>query len=99
MRAHRLAVLAIATALAALAAEQQQNSARPEDRVLAAMGPMNPAVAVAWNQTAYEIVFAEDQFFRFTGHLALAMTHVAIHDALNAFIPLYGQYSFTGHDS
>ena len=55
----------IATALAALAAEQQQNSARPEDRVLAAMGPMNPAVAVAWNQTAYEIAFAEDQFFTF----------------------------------
>ncbi|MGH7717719.1 MAG: vanadium-dependent haloperoxidase [Gemmatimonadaceae bacterium] len=53
-------------------------------------------VAVAWNLIAYETANAHDQFFSFVGSRALAMAHVAMHDALNAITPRYEQYAFTG---
>ncbi len=55
-----------------------------------------PAVIVDWNQTAYDIAFAEDQFLTFKGQRALAMMHVAMHDALNAIVPVYERYTYTG---
>lgn len=51
------------------------------------------AVVVAWNQRAHDIAFAEDQFHTFKGQRALAMVHLAIHDALNAIVPVYRQYA------
>jgi hypothetical protein len=56
------------------------------------------SVVVDWNRKAHEIAFAEDQFLTFKGPRAFAMTHVAQHDALNAVLPRFEQFSFFGRD-
>jgi hypothetical protein len=56
------------------------------------------AVVVAWSQKAYDVAFAEDQFLTFKGHRAFAMTHLAVHDALNAIVPVYRQYARLDRD-
>ncbi len=58
----------------------------------------DPALVVTWNQTVNEVAFAEDQFFTFKGVRAHAMMHIAMHDALNAVIPLYRQFVYRGVD-
>ena len=45
---------------------------------------------------AYQVAYEHDQFYSFIGVRALAMTHLAIHDALNAINPRYEQYAFMG---
>jgi PAP2 superfamily len=51
------------------------------------------SVIVQWNQLAYEIAFAEDQFTTFKGQRALAMTHLAQHDALNTIVRRFESYA------
>ena len=53
-------------------------------------------LAVAWNRLAYDIAFAEDKFLTFKGQRALAMMHLAIHDALNTIDPAYQRYAYSG---
>jgi hypothetical protein len=55
-----------------------------------------PALAVAWNRTINDIAFAEDQFLTFKGVRAHAMMHIAMHDALNAVLPVYRQFAHRG---
>jgi hypothetical protein len=50
-------------------------------------------LVVAWNEAAYDLAFAEDQFLTFKGVRALAMMHIAVHDALNAVVPRFRQYA------
>jgi hypothetical protein len=53
------------------------------------------AVVAAWNQVATEAAVKHDGFQDFAVNLrALAMMHLAIHDALNAIVPLYDPYAF-----
>lgn len=75
-------------------------AARQEETALAQMRPIPPsnAVIVAWNQKAYDIAFAEDQFLTFKGQRAHAMMHIAMHDALNAVVPAYRQYAHVRRD-
>lgn len=56
------------------------------------------SVVVGWSQKSYDVAFAEDQFRTFKGHRAFAMTHLAMHDALNAILPVYRQYAHVPHD-
>ncbi len=56
--------------------------------------PLDGALVVAWNQLTYDLAFAEDQFLTFKGVRAFAMTHIAIHDALNAVVPRYHRYAY-----
>ena len=70
----------------------------------AALGPIplswqDAGVVVAWSRKAYEIAFAEDQFLTFKGHRAFAMMHLAMHDALNAVVPVYEPYARASRDS
>ena len=51
------------------------------------------ATIVQWNQLAYELAFAEDQFNTFKGQRALAMMHLAQHDALNAIVRRFEPYA------
>ena len=51
---------------------------------------------MSWNSLAHDIAFAEDQFLTFKGQRALAMMHLAMHDALNAILPVYETYAFRG---
>src|SRR5262245_22919348 len=56
------------------------------------------AVVGAWRPQAYEVGFAEHQFQSFKGARANAMMHLAMHDALNAVVPVYRQYSNVRRD-
>ena len=53
-------------------------------------------VIVSWNSRAHDVAFAEDQFLTFKGQRAMAMMHLAMHDALNAIVPVYETYAFRG---
>jgi hypothetical protein len=53
-------------------------------------------VVVRWNELGVDIVNAEDQFRSFKGHRALAMMHLAMHDALNTIVPAYSRYVLGG---
>ena len=85
---HRLMAVAALAVLPATIALSSRPSEHPD-----------AALITTWNATAYGIVFAEDSFRTFKGHRALAMMHVAMHDAINAVAPRYRQYAFRGRDS
>jgi hypothetical protein len=57
---------------------------------------LGPSVIVAWNELAHDIAVAEDQFLTFKGQRALAIMHLAMHDALNSIVPLYERYAYHG---
>src|SRR5688572_26824742 len=59
-------------------------------------GSLRSDVIVSWNILAHDLAFAEDQFLTFKGQRALAMMHLAMHDALNAIVPIYEAYAFSG---
>src|SRR5688572_23570667 len=73
-------------------------SSAQDDRALSHVQPNDARLAVAWNQQAYDIAFAEDQFLTFKGQRAHAMMHIAMHDALNAIVPVYRQYTDVPRD-
>jgi hypothetical protein len=56
-------------------------------------------LAVAWNQLAYDLAFAEDQFHTFKGQRTFAMMHIAMHDALNTVDPIYQRYGYSGEQT
>ncbi|HET9440029.1 MAG TPA: vanadium-dependent haloperoxidase [Longimicrobiales bacterium] len=55
-----------------------------------------PGVVVTWNELAYDIAYAEDQFRTFKGQRALAMMNLAMHDALNSIEAKYDRYAYRG---
>lgn len=57
---------------------------------------VRPDAIVRWNHLAHDIAVAEDQFRTFKGQRALAMMHLAMHDALNSIVPVYERYAYTG---
>jgi hypothetical protein len=62
-------------------------------------GQLDSQVVVAWNETAHDIAFAEDQFLTFKGQRALAIMHLAMHDALNTILPVYERFARDGRRS
>ena len=73
---------------------EDRKTLQVEEMVLRRIPPAfsDNAAIIAWSQKAYKIAFAEDQFLTFKGHRAFAMMHIAMHDALNAIVPVYRQY-------
>jgi hypothetical protein len=57
-------------------------------------GRLRADVVVSWNSVAHDLAFAEDQFLTFKGQRALAMMHLAMHDALNSIIPIYETFAY-----
>ena len=57
---------------------------------------LGPGVIVAWNELAHDIAVAEDQFLTFKGQRALAIMHLAVHDALNSIVPVFARYAYDG---
>src|SRR5262245_5777348 len=102
----RIVVLTIAASLVIAAAAQgtsqsSREKLQREDATFAQLQQfcfVDPSLVVAWNRTVNEIAFAEDQFSTFKGVRAHAMMHIAIHDALNAVIPLYRKFAYRGGD-
>ncbi len=80
-----------------------QHDRREADSIEAALHERGIAPSVAgagvitvWNERAHDIAFAEDSFLTFKGQRALAMMHLAMHDALNTIVPAYERYAYTG---
>src|SRR5690348_13753119 len=51
-------------------------------------------VIIGWNKLAVTVAEQHDHFYSFVGVRALTMTHVAMHDALNAISLKYIPYAF-----
>lgn len=98
----KIAVLIVVFSLTAAAmAQPAAQTDEDEDSALTHLQPgviLDPAVVVAWNGIVNDIAFAEDQFQTFKGVRAHAMMHIAMHDALNAVIPLYRRFAYRGND-
>lgn len=56
---------------------------------------LSNAIITDLNQLAYTIANEHDEFYSFIGVRALAITHLAMHNALNAIQPEYETYQFT----
>ena len=84
--------LAVATALTCLLTLVPLQPARAVELLATPDGQL----AAGWNELAYQIAFAEDEFLTFKGHRALAMMHLAMHDALNTIDPAYKRYVYAG---
>lgn len=55
-------------------------------------------LVIDWNRLTYQIAYEHDQFYSFIGIRTLTMTHLAIHDALNAIEPKFEPYAFKGKE-
>ncbi|MGI8842903.1 MAG: hypothetical protein ACR2HZ_04320, partial [Gemmatimonadaceae bacterium] len=85
-------VAAVATMSAIAPGCDSATSALPSDRrIIAAHGP---ELAVEWSELAYDIAYGEDQFLTYRGQRALAMMHLAMHDALQTIRPEYAAYAY-----
>jgi hypothetical protein len=93
MRAQSFAALWTATLILGCPADSPTTGALLAEPARA-VEPADNAVAVAWNEIAYQTANAHDQFLSFVGARTLAMTHIAMHDALNAIVPKYEPYAF-----
>ena len=97
-----LAVIGLATMLGACAPAAAQDAQDPVAIKIALRthgldaDDVDTSVIASWNALAHEIAFAEDQFLTFKGQSALAMMHIAMHDALNSIVPVYDRYALEG---
>jgi hypothetical protein len=55
-------------------------------------------IVLAWNEIAYQAFGGPAYSHSLMASRINAMTHIAIHDALNAIYPKYKTYAFGGHD-
>ena len=101
MRARNLVVPTVVVSIALLAAQPAAGNDSPDHGPRVAVHDIpdtsnDGALVVSWNQLAYELAFAEDEFQTFKGVRAFSMMHIAIHDALNAVTRTYRQYAYKG---
>ena len=59
---------------------------------------VDSSVLVAWHEGAFKAAFdtAKNGFVGLENQRGWTIMHIAVHDALNAIRPVYGQYAFTG---
>ena len=60
--------------------------------------PLPNTAAIEWNAMAYTVADQHDHFYSFIGVRALAMSALAMHDALNAIQPQFRQYAYLGQN-
>ena len=53
-------------------------------------------VIVEWNELVINTAAVVDRFQTLRSNRAVPMVQLAIHDALNAIVPVYNQYAYTG---
>lgn len=90
---HVLALLVMVGAGSGIAASCEMLTSI-EGRKRGIVARTGPELAVEWSRLAYEIAYAEDQFLTFKGQRTFAMMHLAIHDALQAIVPVYTPYVY-----
>ena len=59
----------------------------------------NADIAIAWNKRILELAIEEDGLLTLKGVRTAAMAHIAMHDALNAIVPVYTHYAYSGDNS
>jgi PAP2 superfamily len=100
-QSRRSAAALIAAALLA-AASLAQAADRPDRRTTAPAWCADRCdeLVIDWNATAYQVIKASDGY-RDPLHAsrALAMMHLAMHDAVNAARPRYASYASSEHDA
>ena len=84
-----ISILLIALLLGACRSAPAEESTGPLDQ-------LDNEVVIDLNALTYTIANEHDQFYSFIGVRALAMVHLAIHNAFNAIQPTYEQYAFDG---
>ena len=94
-------VLVLAPGTTAHAVGQHPGQATPvadtmRRESLAGSDRTTAGVIIGWNAVAHDIAVAEDQFLTFKGQRALAMMHLAMHDALNSIVPVYQRFAYAG---
>jgi hypothetical protein len=59
---------------------------------------VDSSVLISWHEAAFKAAFdtAKNGFVGLENQRGWTMMHIAVHDALNAIRPVYGQYAFTG---
>ena len=88
-------VIAAATlTVSAAIAPSCETQSSPTENLRVVDRRLGPDLAVEWSQTAYDIAYAEDQFLTFKGQRAIAMMHLAMHDALQAIDPVYTPFAY-----
>ena len=65
----------------------------------ASMADIGNEIVIDLNRLTYSIANEHDQFYSFIGVRALAMVHLAMHDAFNAISPEFANYNFAGEAS
>jgi hypothetical protein len=60
--------------------------------------PVSPEtmLVLEWNELIISTAAEVDGFQTLLSHRAVPMLHLAVHDALNAIVPVYEQYAYTG---
>ena len=72
----------------------QQDHMKTEETAQSVFENLDNDIIIDLNHLTYTIANEHDQFLSFIGVRALAMTHLAIHDAFNAIEPKYEPYAF-----
>jgi hypothetical protein len=93
MRLALLMVLSLAGTGAAQAQDERSINAALQQHGID-ITELRADVIASWNNVACDLAFAEDQFLTFKGQRALAMMHLAMHDAVNAIVPIYETYAY-----
>lgn len=95
MRVATATVIACATVtLTAAIAPSCETQSAPTESLGTVDRRLGADLAIDWSQTAYDIAYAEDQFLTFKGQRAIAMMHLAMHDALQAIDPVYHAFAY-----
>ncbi|HLW50692.1 MAG TPA: vanadium-dependent haloperoxidase [Sphingobacteriaceae bacterium] len=63
------------------------------------VGKLSNNVIIEWNEIAYQAFGGESYQHSLMASRINAMTHLAMHDALNAIFPRYEKYAFTGYNA
>lgn len=98
-RAVGLALLLAGAGAAATDAGTAEAHGRPHDKAPAWCGDRCDQVVLDWSAVAYQVIKAADGYQDpMAASRALAMMHLALHDAANAVKPLYETYATSERD-
>jgi hypothetical protein len=77
----------------------EKNGSIDEQKKLRASDMLSNQIVIDWSNTAFEAVGGAAEPHALLASRSHAMMHIAIHDALNAIVPLYEQYTYHGQST
>ena len=76
---------------------EEKNVSIDQQKKLRISDTYSNQIVIDWSNTAFEAVGGAAEPHALLASRSHAMMHIAIHDALNAIVPLYEQYTYPGH--